>query len=230
MCVYIYIIIVAQNVPSISNLYHHVYHYVHSPSVLKLFCVTKTAPPTEITWQKDGVILTIGEDVLQKTRTVTDRNSSYYISTLSIEGRLASHKATYTVTVGNSHGYDTESITLGGMTECITKVLFKLSHSLPLSGITITPSVGGIINGSYVGDLSDGVIFDCSSDLFPLNIVWYRDGVPLPQAEYSNGHAIIEIISTEHHEDEYACIAYSPLEKEELNFTINVEGTRMFSN
>ena len=81
-----------------------------------------------------------------------------------------------------------------------------------------------------MGNLSDRVTFDCSSDLFPFEIVWYRDNVQLPQAEdSSNGHAMINI-STKHHGAEYICIAYSSLEQQELKFYINVAGTRMFSN
>ena len=86
-----------------------------SHSVLTLTCETRTLPPTEITWQKDGVNLTIDGSVVQMTQRVTDRHSSHYVSTLSISDDLANHTATYTVIVGNSLGYVQKDITLQGI-------------------------------------------------------------------------------------------------------------------
>ena len=128
---------VARNVPSI----FFVHHVVDDPtSVLTLICVTKTAPPTEITWQKDGMNIA-DDDVTLKTLSVTDRNSSTYVSTISIRtDNVLNHIATYTVIVGNSHGSVKENHTVEGMTvlsniECITNgylihYIFQESKSL----------------------------------------------------------------------------------------------------
>ena len=92
--------LLAQNVPTI-------YRFQRtrvSNSVLTLTCETRTAPPTEITWQRNGANLTVDGTIIQMTQTVTDRLSSYFTSTLSINDDPDNVAGTYRVIVGSSFG------------------------------------------------------------------------------------------------------------------------------
>ena len=110
--------------------------------------------------------------------------------------------------------------------EYITNVLCYITHSLHLLGITITPSTGYINEGGYVGEISRTVTFNCSSDLFPLRIGWYKDGTLLSHTNDSSGYAthMVDVISTDDHKAEYTCIAVNYLDSQKKNITINVEG------
>ena len=93
-----------------------------------------------------------------------------------------------------------------------------LSHSLPLSGITITPS-----EDSFIGELGSTVTFNCSSDLFPLRIEWHKNGSFL--SFMNGGYAtLMVVISTDDHKAEYTCKDVSYLDSQEKSFTINVKG------
>ena len=96
----------ARNVPTI----YRFWHTQTSNSVLKLSCETRTAPPTEITWQKDGLNLTIDGNTVQMTQTVASRRSSYFDNTLSIIDDPDNVVGNYTVTVGNSRGHRTSAV------------------------------------------------------------------------------------------------------------------------
>ena len=97
-------------------------------------------------------------------------------------------------------------------------------HPHHLSGITISPSDGDINGSAYIGEVGRTITFNCSSDLFPSRIEWYRDGLLLSQTNGSSGYATIDVISTDDHKVEYSCKAASYLESQEKNFTFNVEG------
>ena len=97
--------LVARNVPTI-------YRFQRtrvSNSVLTLTCETRTAPPAEITWQRNGVNLTVDGTIIQMTQTVTNRPSSYFTSTLSINNDPDNVVGTYRVIVGSSFGETTSS-------------------------------------------------------------------------------------------------------------------------
>ena len=63
-----------------------------------------------------------------------------------------------------------------------------------------------------------------------MTIRWYSESDLLSETDGSSGHAMIDIISTDHHEAEYKCKAVSSMESQEAEFTISVEGKRMSSN
>ena len=104
-CIYITNHSLAQNIPSI----YRFRHTQDSSSVLTLTCETRTAPPTNITWQRDGVNLTIDGSTVQMTQTVTNRQNSYFTSTLSITDDPDNVIGTYRVIVGSSFGERTSS-------------------------------------------------------------------------------------------------------------------------
>ena len=95
----------AQNTPTIYRFLRS----QNSNSVLTLICETRTAPPTEISWQKNGANLTIDGSVVQMTQTVTNRHSSYFTSTLIINDDPDNVVGTYRVIVGNAFGQTTSS-------------------------------------------------------------------------------------------------------------------------
>ena len=84
-------------------------HVQNSNSVLTLTCETRTAPPTEITWHRDGLNLTIDGSTVQMNKTVTNRINSYFDNTLSINDDPDNVVGRYTVTVGNSRGHRTST-------------------------------------------------------------------------------------------------------------------------
>lgn len=90
----------ARNVPSV----YHFQHIQSSSSVLSLACQTRTAPPTEITLQRNGVNLTVDGSVIQMTQTVTSRQSSYFTSTITINDDPDNVIGNYTVVTGNIFG------------------------------------------------------------------------------------------------------------------------------
>ena len=100
-CIYV----TARNTPSIYSFQHT----QNSNSVLTLTCETRTAPPTEITWQRNGLNLTIDDSTVQMTQRVTNRRYSYFVNTLSITDDPDNVVGNYTVIVGNAFGERTSS-------------------------------------------------------------------------------------------------------------------------
>ena len=96
----------------LAQIYPSIYRFQHannSNSVLTLTLETRTAPPTEITWQRNGMNLTVDGSTVQMTLTVTNRGSSYFVSTLSINDDPDHVIGNYTVIVGNKFGQSTSS-------------------------------------------------------------------------------------------------------------------------
>ena len=88
----------------------------NSDSVLSLSCETRTAPPTEITWQRNGLNLTVDGSTIQMIQSVTNRPSSYFTSTLYINDDPDSVVGNYSVIVGNKFGNSTsETISIEGI-------------------------------------------------------------------------------------------------------------------
>ena len=104
--------VLAQSVPTI-------YRFQRtrvSSSILTLTCETRTAPPAAITLQRDGANLTIDGSIIQLTQTVTNRPSSYFTTTISINDDPENVVGTYRVIVGSSFGQTTSgSITMRGI-------------------------------------------------------------------------------------------------------------------
>ena len=115
-----------QNVPSI----YRFQRTQDSSSVLTLTCETRTAPPTNITWQRDGVNLTVDGSTIQMWQTVTNRQSSYFTSTLSITDDPDNVIGTYRVIVGSSFGESTSSNISFRGNQCLTMINNVLLHKL----------------------------------------------------------------------------------------------------
>ena len=99
------IIIINTNIFFIAQYVPTIYQFRRiqdSSSVLTLTCETRTAPPANITWQRNGVNLTVDGSTIQMTQTVTNRQSSYFTSTLSITDDPDNVLGTYRVIVGSS--------------------------------------------------------------------------------------------------------------------------------
>ena len=74
----------------------------------KLTCESAEAPPTNVTWFREGVKLEIDGNELIQTQTVEDRFSSTYFTTLTVKlnnsSKLDDFNGVYTCSAGNSFG------------------------------------------------------------------------------------------------------------------------------
>ncbi len=72
-------------------------------SVLTLGCVTTTAPPTSLTWTKNGRTITIDNNVYRLTQKITYRSSYTYENKLEVFDTPDNFTGTYQCTVGNNY-------------------------------------------------------------------------------------------------------------------------------
>ena len=88
-----------------------------STSALTFTCETRTAPPTEITWKRNGVSLNIDGNTTRMTQTITHRRSTYYTNTLSLYGDPDEMAGRYTCSYGNQYRSlaTTSSVTVQGI-------------------------------------------------------------------------------------------------------------------
>ena len=88
----------------------------YDDAALTLTCVSTGSPATTVTWEKDGVPLSIDGPIYQLTQTVTDRATSTYSNVLTVsEAAPTSVAGTYTCNVSNHFGSVAEDFTVVGM-------------------------------------------------------------------------------------------------------------------
>ena len=68
------------------------------------------------------------------------------------------------------------------------------------------------------------VKFDCSSDLDPQSITWYRNGLPVASVNGSSKEVTIDPVSTDDQDALYSCTVISPYGSQEQNKTLSVIG------
>ena len=74
------------------------------------------SPATTVSWEKDGLSLSIDGFTYQLTQIVTDRTTSTYSNVLTVSETAPSGVAgTYTCNVSNQIGSDTDSVIAVGM-------------------------------------------------------------------------------------------------------------------
>ena len=84
--------------PSISSL-------TYDDTAQTLTCVSTGSPATTVTWEKDGVPLSIDGSTYQLTQTVTDRTTSTYSNVLTVSETAPTGIAgIYTCNVSNQIG------------------------------------------------------------------------------------------------------------------------------
>ena len=97
----------------------HIYRFQKSSSssALTFTCETRTAPPTEIAWQRNGVSLSIDGNTTRMTQTITNCRSTYYTNTLSIYGDPDEMEGRYTCSYGNRYSsrVTSSSVTVQGI-------------------------------------------------------------------------------------------------------------------
>ena len=88
-----------------------------STSALTFTCETRTAPPTEITWRRNGVSINIDGNTTRMTQTITNRRSTYYTNTLYIHGDPDEMAGRYTYSYGNRYSshVTSSSVTIQGI-------------------------------------------------------------------------------------------------------------------
>ena len=208
--------VLARIVPTIYRFRH-----IHSSnSVLSLTCETRTAPPTEITWQRNGVNLTIDGSVIQMTQTITSRRSSYFTSTLTINDDPDNVAGNYSVIVGNSFGHTTSSnISIHGnhISSPDDQPCLIIKHVYLSIGITMTSSTD-------IGTVGSTIKFDCTSDLDPIRIEWFRNNELLSQTYETSGNVTLDLISTDDEGVVYTCSAIGRHGSQERNKTLSVKG------
>jgi hypothetical protein len=101
----LFLIFLARNAPTIYSFGHT----QSSNSILSLTFQTRTAPPTDVILQRNGLNLTIDGSTIQMTQTITNRYNSYYNNILSINDDPDNVIGNYTIVVGNSVGQVTSN-------------------------------------------------------------------------------------------------------------------------
>ena len=76
--------------------------YRDHDSLLKIVCSTKDAPPTQISWYKDNVLLNVTEDNVSMSTIVTDPRISGYNIYLLVDDVPDNIIGTYSISVGNN--------------------------------------------------------------------------------------------------------------------------------
>ena len=107
------IIITTLGSPSISGLIN----YSSSTSTSITFVInTRNAPPSSIKWYRDDTLVDINGNSTDMSVRVTNRQSSYFETSLTVCDSPDNVIGTYTCEVSNRLGRDTESYTVRGKT------------------------------------------------------------------------------------------------------------------
>ena len=75
-----------------------------------------------------------------------------------------------------------------------------------------------------IGTVGSEITFNCSSDLHPVRVEWYRDSALLSQTNKTSGNVTIDIVSTDDEGTIYTCNAVGHRGSQERNITLNVQG------
>ena len=78
-----------------------------------------------------------------------------------------------------------------------------------------------------IGTVGRTIIFNCSSDLDPVRIEWYRDDRLLSQTNSTSGTVVLDLISTDDEGAVYTCSAIGHHGSQEKNKTLRVQGIIM---
>ena len=81
---------------------------------------------------------------------------------------------------------------------------------------------------SDIGTVGSTVTFDCSSDLHPTRIEWYRDSTLLSQTSASSGTVTLGLISTDDEGAVYTCSAIGSYGSQERTKTLHVQGNTLY--
>ena len=119
---FLFSFIIARDAPTI----HNFEHTQSSDSILSFTFETRTAPPTDIILQRNGLNLTIDGSTIQMTQTIANRYNAYYNNTISIYDDPDNVIGDYTIVVGNSVGENTsDTISIEGK-NAVIKVATQL--------------------------------------------------------------------------------------------------------
>ena len=77
------------------------------------------------------------------------------------------------------------------------------------------------------GTVGSMIIFNCSSDLDPVRIEWYRDDRLLSQTNSTSGIVVLGLISTDDEGAVFTCSAIGRHGSQERNKTLQVQGIVM---
>ena len=72
-----------------------------------LLCSTSGVPPTEVSWQKNGYSMAMGGNDTEMIKSITNRYSSSYSTSLLLHTDIENIKGSYTCMAGNR--YDTRT-------------------------------------------------------------------------------------------------------------------------
>ena len=79
-----------------------------------LTCVSTGSPATTVSWEKDGVPLSIDGSTYQLTQTVTDRTTSTYSNVLTVSETVPI-AGSYICSISNEIGSTSSSVIVEGM-------------------------------------------------------------------------------------------------------------------
>ena len=100
-----------------------------------LSCTTTGVPPTEVTWQKDGLNMTVHDNTTEMVKSITSRRSSTYSTSLLLYSDIDTVRGNYTCTAGNRLGTRTSQTLVieGNSGKFLYDFVLSLSLSLSLS-------------------------------------------------------------------------------------------------
>ena len=78
-----------------------------------------------------------------------------------------------------------------------------------------------------IGTVGRTITFNCSSDLDPVRIEWYRDNRILSQTNATSGTVVLGLISTDDEGAVFTCSAIGRHGSQERNKTLQVQGIIM---
>ena len=80
-----------------------------------LTCTSTGGPATNVTWRRDGVVITLN-DTHQQTKRVVDAVNGTYQTLLTIDPSVGWIVGTYTCTVENVRGESSQTVVVSGET------------------------------------------------------------------------------------------------------------------
>jgi hypothetical protein len=78
-----------------------------------------------------------------------------------------------------------------------------------------------------IGTVGSMITFNCSSDLDPMRIEWYRDNSLLSQTNSTLGTVVLELISTDDEGAVYTCSAIGRHGSQERSTILEVKGMKV---
>ena len=119
--------------PIITNL-----SYNNQSQATTLTCTSTGGPATNVTWRRDGVVITLNDTHQQTKRLVDDVNGTYQtVLTIDPSVNQSDIVGTYNCTVANDRGESSETVVVPGETCSLASVHIHSYHVHPYIFFTV---------------------------------------------------------------------------------------------